>query len=373
MEIHRERNSCWRPMRAGYAKMKTVFLLILLAQLLALIYFVLTWGGTKYSNFLETPIHGTLKIHRRNSALTSSIFDTIYQYYQRLIDLNDFYFTIINPEACNAPVFLLVLVSSAANHLHHRHIIRTTWKQHRTGIKIIFVLGKIQDIILQRDIMKESDVYGDVIQGNFLDTYRNLTYKTMSAFKYMLYHCKKASYVLKIDDDDFVNMPLLLNFLKNDLSVSGTDNLFICNHLTGYRVNRNVSSKWYVSEMDLSDDFYPSYCAGWYVLLSPDVLFRLYETTQKLKYISVDDALIYGYAREKCNLVHTDFTRFTREYSELELGFNGTYDSLPLLFGGPNMSSEQIKKFWLYFRSRPVLKSLRDEEKSRTKVLSKNL
>ncbi|XP_030758173.1 beta-1,3-galactosyltransferase 5-like [Sitophilus oryzae] len=351
----------------GYTKKKTVILLILLA----LIYFVLNWDGIKYSKISETPMHETHRIHRRNSALTSSIFNPTYQDYQRLIDLNDFYFNIINPEACNVPVFLLVLVSSAANHLHHRHIIRTTWGQQRTGIKIIFVLGKVQDNILQREIVKESNVYGDIIQGNFLDTYRNLTYKTMSAFKFMLYHCKKASYMLKIDDDDFVNVPLLLNFLKNDLSVSGTDNVFICNHLTGYQVSRNVSSKWYVSEMDLSDDFYPSYCAGWYVLLSPDVLFRLYETTQKLKYISVDDALIYGYAREKCNLVHTDFTRFTREYSELELDFNETYDSLPLLFGGPNMSSEQIKKFWLHFRSRPVLKSLRHEEKSRTKVLSK--
>ncbi|XP_030758133.1 beta-1,3-galactosyltransferase 5-like [Sitophilus oryzae] len=353
MKIDGESNNYWRRISVGCTIKTTVYLLIL-----AFIFFALLWNRNKYTNSSESLLHGNRRIHQRTSALPLNFFDPKHQDYQRLVDLNDFYFTIIDPQACNATVFLLVLVSSAPNHLHHRNIIRTTWGQQRIELKIFFVFGRVHDKNLQKDIEKESDGYGDVIQGNFLDTYRNLTYKTMTAFKFVLYHCNKASYVLKIDDDAFVNMPLLLNFLKNDLSANGTDNLFLCNVKTGSMVNRDVHSKWYISEKELSNDYFPSYCSGWYTLLSPDVIFRLYATTQKLKYISVEDAFIYGIARQKANITQKDFTRFTLAYRKEELLFNGTYDSQPLLFGAPNMSPELIKKFWLYFRNMFVLRSL---------------
>ncbi|XP_030760553.1 beta-1,3-galactosyltransferase 5-like [Sitophilus oryzae] len=356
MEIDVERNNCWRRIPVGCAKKKTLFLLFVVTTL---IYLVLNWEVTKSADFLERP-HENHRIRLKPAASPS--FDVLSlgpQDYKRLVDLNDFHFTLIEPEACKAPVFLLVLVPSAPNHLHKRLNIRTTWGHRRMEVKIVFVLGRVQDNNLQKDIENESEVYRDVIQGNFLDTYQNLTYKAMSAFKFVLYHCEKALYVLKMDDDCFVNMPLLLNFLKNDLSVYGTDNLFLCNDMTGSPVIRDVHSQWYVSEMDLSDEFYPSYCSGWYAILSPDVIFRLYESTQKLKYLSIDDALIYGIAAKKCNLTHTDFSRYTLAYRSLDLHFNGTYDSLPLLFGSPNMNPEQIKNCWLFFRSRPVAASLR--------------
>ncbi|XP_030758132.1 beta-1,3-galactosyltransferase 5-like [Sitophilus oryzae] len=355
MEIDGESNNCWRRLRVGCAKKKTLVLLVFVT----LIYLVLHWDVTKCADFLERP-HENHRIRLKPAASPAfNVFDLGPQDYQRLVDLNDFYFTIIDPEICNAPVFLLVLVSSAPDHLHQRLNIRTTWGHRRTEVRIFFVLGRVQDNNLQRDIENESEIYRDIIQGNFLEAYRNLTYKTMTAFKFMLYHCEKASYVLKMDDDAFVNMPLLLNFLKNDLSVYGTDNLFLCNDMTGSPVIRDAHSKWYVSEMDLPGDVYPSYCAGWYVLLSPDVLFRLYESTQKLKYLSIDDALIYGIAAQECNLIHTDFSRYTLAFRRLDLLFNGTYDWLPLLFGAPNMNPEQIKNCWLFFRTRPVLASLR--------------
>ncbi|XP_030758172.1 acetylgalactosaminyl-O-glycosyl-glycoprotein beta-1,3-N-acetylglucosaminyltransferase-like, partial [Sitophilus oryzae] len=107
------------------------------------------------TNSLETP-HENHRIHQRTSTLPFNFFDSKHQDYQRVVDLNDFYFTIIDPQACNATVFLLVLVSSAPDHLHHRNIIRTTWGQQRTELKILFILGRVHDSNLQKDIEKES-------------------------------------------------------------------------------------------------------------------------------------------------------------------------------------------------------------------------
>ncbi|XP_052090775.1 uncharacterized protein LOC127727699 [Mytilus californianus] len=44
-------------------------------------------------------------------------------------------------------------------------------------IEYIFVLGQTSNITVQREINDESRKYKDIVQGNFVDSYRNLTYK----------------------------------------------------------------------------------------------------------------------------------------------------------------------------------------------------
>ena len=50
----------------------------------------------------------------------------------------------------------------------------------------------------------------------FQDTYQNLTIKTVMGLKWMSIFCPKAKYVLKTDDDIFVNIPLLIKALEKE-------------------------------------------------------------------------------------------------------------------------------------------------------------
>jgi hypothetical protein len=66
---------------------------------------------------------------------------------------------------------------------------------------------------LQVSLESENDRHHDLLQGSFRDTYRNMTYKHVMALKWVLYFCPGVRYVLKTDDDTFVNTPVLIRAL----------------------------------------------------------------------------------------------------------------------------------------------------------------
>lgn len=56
-------------------------------------------------------------------------------------------------------------------------------------------------------MQKEMDNYNDFIIGDFIDSYRNLTLKTFTGYKYVNEYClhNKNMFVLIHDDDTLIN------------------------------------------------------------------------------------------------------------------------------------------------------------------------
>ena len=53
----------------------------------------------------------------------------------------------------------------------------------------------------------------------FQDTYRNLTLKTVMGLKWSAIFCPQAKFVMKTDDDIFVNLPFLHDAIaKNEIT-----------------------------------------------------------------------------------------------------------------------------------------------------------
>jgi hypothetical protein len=63
-------------------------------------------------------------------------------------------------------------------------------------------------------IETEKHLYDDLIVANFKDSYDNLTLKTMSTLEWMDSYCNQSEYILKTDDDMFINVPNLLSFIE---------------------------------------------------------------------------------------------------------------------------------------------------------------
>lgn len=129
-----------------------------------------------------------------------------------------------NPQACGgpgAPPFLLVLVCTAPENRNQRDAIRATWGGlHRArGLRVqtLFVLGEPQRWHPAGDphgeLARESAAQGDIVQAAFQDAYRNLTLKTLVGLNWASTHCPKARYILKTDDDVYVNVPELVSEL----------------------------------------------------------------------------------------------------------------------------------------------------------------
>ncbi|XP_024413691.1 beta-1,3-galactosyltransferase 4 [Desmodus rotundus] len=127
-----------------------------------------------------------------------------------------------NEDACRgpgSPPFLLILVCTAPENLNQRNAIRASWGGQREvrGLRVqtLFLLGEPRPTwgSHENDLARESAAQGDILQAAFQDSYRNLTLKTLSGLNWAYKHCPMARYILKTDDDVFVNVPELVSEL----------------------------------------------------------------------------------------------------------------------------------------------------------------
>ena len=54
--------------------------------------------------------------------------------------------------------------------------------------------------------MKENIQYADIVQGNFVDSYHNLSYKATMGNLWVSEFCEQAEFVVKADDDVFIDI-----------------------------------------------------------------------------------------------------------------------------------------------------------------------
>ncbi|XP_050517111.1 lactosylceramide 1,3-N-acetyl-beta-D-glucosaminyltransferase-like [Diabrotica virgifera virgifera] len=226
--------------------------------------------------------------------------------YNRLLNIS-FNFSMIN-QVCqeSAPVLVLIVVHSAPSNFKKRQTIRDTWGQVEETKQIVFMIGDPSSPEQQKKLEEENTLFGDIVQGNFIDNYRNLTYKHVMVLKYFVYHCPQAKYLLKTDDDVFINWPSMKNFLTYDLCPSSDEPTIYCVTRTHSKVERN-DSKWVVSFGEYPEEVYPQYCLGYVIVYTPEVIFTLYKEAQTSNsFLWVDDAFVTGILFKNLDYTHTD-------------------------------------------------------------------
>jgi hypothetical protein len=116
-------------------------------------------------------------------------------------------------------ISVFIAVISATDNFVKRMEIRQTWKNHidevrkfqRCNIQFSFILGQSRSFFTQRKIQEESKTQGDIIQMEMLDFYRNLPLKMTGLFNWINSNCPKIDFVLKVDDDMYVNVHIRQN------------------------------------------------------------------------------------------------------------------------------------------------------------------
>lgn len=269
-----------------------------------------------------------------------------------LVDYSDFSFT-LNSRRCDADkdLFLVIFVHSAPAHFSHRKALRETWGHEsnlaRDGMRLVFLLGETRSQEVQVALEEEHRKYEDLVQGNFVDSYRNLTYKHVMGLKWITYHCRQARYIFKADDDIFVDIRQMAQYIKGAWGLAAQRRLLFCFVYHAPPVKRSHRSKWYVSFREYSADYYPSYCAGWGILMSPDVVFALYTQSPHEPYFWVDDVHVSGTLAHRAGISHSEFNHLIDHSDELVqrwLADPGL--SPPVLFGYPDAKPELIYRMW---------------------------
>ena len=70
-------------------------------------------------------------------------------------------------------------------------------------VRAVYLLGRPEDTGVQDALQSEHAMYEDTVQGDFLDTYHNLSHKGVLGYRWVTSHCPQARHVVKLDDDVF--------------------------------------------------------------------------------------------------------------------------------------------------------------------------
>ncbi|CAJ1057934.1 beta-1%2C3-galactosyltransferase 2-like [Xyrichtys novacula] len=188
------------------------------------------------------------------------------------------------------------MIPVAPSNREARDIIRNTWGNKSTvlgqRISHYFLLGlsKVDNGTgaLQEQILQESQINHDILQSDFLDTYKNLTIKTMIMFEWLTSHCPNTSYAMKVDSDIFLNVHNLVNML-----LRAPQNLYMTGEVVrNAAVSRNPNSKWYLPAAAFPQSTYPPYVMGLGYVFSQDLPKRILEASAHVRALYIEDVYV---------------------------------------------------------------------------------
>ncbi|XP_020827386.1 beta-1,3-galactosyltransferase 1-like [Phascolarctos cinereus] len=189
--------------------------------------------------------------------------------------------------------FLVFLICTKESEKLRRDNIRKTWGNESVvpGFSVVrlFLLG-VQKQGSTEAIRKESMMYRDIIQQDFIDTYRNLTLKVLMGMKWVASYCPNAHFVMKTDTDMFINTEYLIQKLL--VTISASQLYFTGFTMRKYRPIRNTRNKWYMPFDMYPGKVYPDFCSGTGYVFSGSLATMIYQVSFSVKVLPLEDVYV---------------------------------------------------------------------------------
>ncbi|KAH9490055.1 hypothetical protein Btru_039063 [Bulinus truncatus] len=227
---------------------------------------------------------------------------------------------VIKPEVgCDNAELVLCVLSRRWNYIT-RHTIRKTWGSYAqvpsNNATLIFFLGSehpstnISDSV-QPLVDHEAELFGDILQEDYIDSYYNLTLKSMSILRWISLYCPNSKFLLKSDDDMYINVPLLHHTLNGMTASNTTGSKFIVGHVVYNGLpDRWTSSKFYVSMSVYNKTVYPTYATGPAYAMTTQTAKLLYSVSWNFSYFFLEDVFITGMCADVADVPRVDDARF---------------------------------------------------------------
>lgn len=244
---------------------------------------------------------------------------------------HSFNYKILETDTCSdlPNMTVVILAHSSPSNIERRNSLRRSWANYKLLVSqnttLLFFMGQSHSPQVNKAVIKESELYHDIIQEDYIDSYRNMTYKFMSVIKWTVKFCSHVRYMLKIDDDVFINILALGPFLRKPEITSLLDyRSILCKTWVNekpVRLRRKNIGKWAVSFREFHAKVYPVYCSGMFVLLSLRNAKKIFEMSMQLSYFWIDDVFMTGIVAAKLKLLHHHLPN-VRPYGNPVVQFN---------------------------------------------------
>ncbi|XP_045211146.2 UDP-GalNAc:beta-1,3-N-acetylgalactosaminyltransferase 1-like [Mercenaria mercenaria] len=292
--------------------------------------------------------------------ITDSILDRIaypYNMYQGYpLSIYDNPFNIITNNTCldNSRINIIIVIHSKVTNFVKRASIRQSWANKHLlsgyGVKVVFVLGLPYNNDIQALVHQESLYYNDIIQGTVYDSYTNITHKAVLWMRWVKEYCPNAPYVLKLDDDVFVNVFSLYNHIL--LNYKNTSMKMWCEVKDAGKqaISRLRGKKWRVASHELVGlKYYPlTFCRGYFVIMTQDSIGPMYETAKRTPFFWMDDYYVFGILANATGVKHSSLSQFLSDEDKAFLCFKSRTQLCPLLGALLESSdSDSMKTLWI--------------------------
>jgi hypothetical protein len=315
------------------------------------------------SQFVQTnPLHDVINEGFVSTNTTRTSWNEGQYYSRREFKVNEYkYQVILGPSRqsiCLNNTFMIVLVLSHPSYTDRRQAIRRTWgRSIQTSspttwphiptccprIRLFFLLGLDQQ--RNRDVRTEQSQYDDILQGDFVDSYRNVTLKSLLALKIVLELCPNVGYLLKCDDDMFVNVPFMLDMIHKVPQKHG---------IMGTRIEGALprrTGKWSLSHEQFPFNILPPYVHGSSYIVSSDVVRKLYEASEYVPWLPLEDVYITGILARIVGIRHVTLSDSPKKGAEKFARPNGqparVCDVIKRrVMTATNMTAARLYKIW---------------------------
>lgn len=196
-----------------------------------------------------------------------------------------------SPLSLGRPLDLFIGVFSTANNFKRRMAVRRSWMQYgpvRSGAAAVrFFVGLHKNQMVNEELWKESQTYGDTQLMPFVDYYNLITWKTLAICIFGT-EVVSAKFVMKTDDDAFVRVDEILASLNK---INLTHGLLYGLINSDSKPHRNPESKWYISPEEWPEETYPPWAHGPGYVVSHDIAKAVYKRYRegKLKMFKLED------------------------------------------------------------------------------------
>ena len=202
---------------------------------------------------------------------------------------------------------MVVLVTSSPANFDRRQAIRETWSRHSMAINVsvFFTMGTIDDQLIMKRVKDEDSINHDLIQWNFVDSYANLTLKSMLALRWSVDHCDQSAFVMKTDDDMYVNLRMFVETFARPLMESPDDNLSSIYGFTTWttQVNRDHGHSQSVPIELYGGRVYPMFVSGVLYIVGSRAVGDLVSAAEHLlPGLFLEDVYLTGFAADHANI-----------------------------------------------------------------------
>ncbi|KAG1713911.1 Lactosylceramide 1,3-N-acetyl-beta-D-glucosaminyltransferase [Nymphon striatum] len=254
----------------------------------------------------------------------------------------------------NSSIKIVFCIKSAVQNFERRQIVRNTWASElrkNSKFRVVFIIGHADGYVEMNKQFLDYEIktFKDIVKGNFLDTYRNITLKSVFLLSWANKFCPNVDYVMSMDDDTYINNDNLIAYLDSKRQ--------FLNFLAGYTLEnktpfRSPLSKWYASYQSYPDNVYPKFAMGAGYIMSSDVVSKLHQCTINEPLFHLDDVFVTGICAKRSGVT----PQYQKGFTLIALLPYACF--LKDVITGPDMSSQDMLNVWNELQNKKLFNSV---------------